>query len=91
MNCVWRQSVQKCGRLAYIKNNVVNLPVNFVKFCSFQQSLPKTLNTAPCAFYNVIRHKSKKQRDYDSDEEEFDEGDHSLSKDSKLMELQEIR
>ncbi|XP_022123390.2 mitochondrial transcription rescue factor 1 isoform X2 [Pieris rapae] len=86
MNCLWRQSVQKCRRLAYIKNNVVNLPVNLVKFCSFQQSLPKTLNPAPCAFYNVVRYKSKK-RDYDSDEEEFDEGDHSLSKDSKVMKI----
>ncbi|VVD00382.1 unnamed protein product [Leptidea sinapis] len=86
MNALWRRSVISARRIIF--NNYCNKQsILFNNFCSLQTLKPNNI-TVNNVTYSIIRQKSKKQRDIDSDdEEEFDEGDKSLSKDSKVIKL----
>ncbi|CAK1544107.1 unnamed protein product [Leptosia nina] len=90
MNCIWRRNVQRFVGLAYCNlQNSKRKSIHLATFSTIQSSLNKPFLLSPVhCTYSVIRQKSKKKRDIDSDdEEELYEGDGSLSKDSKVIKV----
>ncbi|XP_045496310.1 mitochondrial transcription rescue factor 1 [Colias croceus] len=86
MNCLWRRAVPRLFRVITLPSINKN-PVQISSFCSLHVTHNFQLKPTTCT-YSALRHKSKKRQDYDSDDEqEFDEADQSLSKDSKVMKL----
>ncbi|XP_038217958.1 mitochondrial transcription rescue factor 1 [Zerene cesonia] len=86
MNSLWPRVIPRLFHVISLPRLNKN-PMQISSYCSLRAT--QNIQIKPTTWsYSALRHKSKKRKDYDSDDEqEFDEGDQSLSKDSKVMKL----